>query len=490
MAEHIMQYDKGTGLFENWLITESQFPPDLLGKCEAIFALGNGYMGQRAATEERYAGETRNLFVSGTFNKFADNEVTELPNAADVLWMDLKINGYVFKLERGTIHHYERVLNLKKAELSRHIIWEAPDGKKYRLAFFRFVSLDDLHVIGQKVEITPLDGDMQLSVTSGINGQMTNSGVSHFLEGEQRLFEQRYLQLVQTTLESKIDFVFHTTHSFACDGKEVGAKGLISIYRRQISLDFDILDVKMGTTLVIEKLSNVFTSRDKEWLKSSYDIETLNVNAFAHVKELRALGYDVLFERHVKAWDEKIWSRVPITIVSENPMDQLAIRFAQYHMTVMTPAHDNRMNIGAKGLSGEGYKGHTFWDTEIFVLPYFIYSNPRVARSLLEYRYYSLAGAHKKARENAYEGAMFPWESAWLTDGEVTPAWGIADVVTGKAIKIWPGFIEYHITSDVAFAVWHYYQVTNDEDFMLRYGYELILDTAKFWGSRLEWDEE
>lgn len=115
----------------------------------------------------------------------------------------------------------------------------------------------------------------------------------------------------------------------------------------------------------------------------------------------------------------------------------------------MTPTHDNRMNIGAKGLSGEGYKGHTFWDTEIFLLPYFIYQMPETARSLLEYPYHTLPGAHKKAQENGYKGAMFPWESAWLADGEVTPVWGAADIITGKPTKIWSGFIEQHVTSDI-----------------------------------------
>ena len=164
-----------------------------------------------------------------------------------------------------------------------------------------------------------------------------------------------------------------------------------------------------------------------------------------------------------------MWDKTPIVIRSQHPLDQLAVRFAQYHLYVMTPAHDNRMNIGAKGLSGEGYKGHTFWDTDIFALPYFTFTDPDVARSLEEYRYLSLPGAHKKAAENGYEGAQFPWESAWLNDGEVTPVWGAADIVTGQPTKIWSGFIEQHITADVAYGVWQYYMVTRDQDFMDRY---------------------
>ena len=221
-----------------------------------------------------------------------------------------------------------------------------------------------------------------------------------------------------------------------------------------------------------------------------YNLEALREHSLAHIKKVANIGHCTLLAAHKAAWSEKVWSKAPITIKTKKDYDQLAIRFAQYHMTVMTPAHDNRMNIGAKGLSGEGYKGHTFWDTEIFILPYFIYQKPDVARSLLEYRYKTLPGAHKKARENGCLGAQFPWESAWLEDGEVTPEWGAADIITGQATKIWSGFIQLHITSDVAFATWQYYQITNDEDFMEQYGYELIMDTAKFWASRLEWNEE
>jgi hypothetical glycosyl hydrolase len=123
------------------------------------------------------------------------------------------------------------------------------------------------------------------------------------------------------------------------------------------------------------------------------------------------------------------------------------------------------------------------------MLPFFTFTQPHIARSLLEYRFNTINGARKKAIENGYKGAMFPWESAWADDDEVTPVWGAADIITGESTKIWSGFIEQHITSDISFAIWQYYQVTGDEDFMNKYGYEILLDTGIFWASRLEWDE-
>ncbi|MES5896495.1 glycosyl hydrolase family 65 protein [Bacillus cereus group sp. RP43] len=490
MKNQIMKYDVDSDQFKNWLVSETQFNPELLGKCETIFCLGNGYMGQRAAMEERYVKETRNLFVAGTFNKFAANEVTELPNAADVLWIDLKLNNELFNLDHGKILDYNRTLHLKNAELTRKVTWESPSGDLFELIFRRFISLDDRHVIAQQVEVTPLSDSAEIEVTSGINAQMTNSGVQHFIEGEKRLFDGKFMQLVQTTTESEVDFVFNTVHAAKKDNQAIETEGLILMDRRTIYFNYKPIKIEKGETLVFEKLTNVFTSRDNDYKGDAYSLEQLRENSLSHIKQLSTKNYDELFTAHVKAWGDKVWNFSPITIESENDFDQLAIRFAQYHMTVMTPAHDNRMNIGAKGLSGEGYKGHTFWDTEIFLLPHFIYTNPKTARSLLEYRYNTLEGAHQKAKDNGYEGAMFPWESAWLEDGEVTPVWGAADIITGKATKIWSGFIEQHITSDIAFATWQYFQITNDNDFMLKYGYELLLDTAKFWASRLEWNEE
>ncbi|MCC5891194.1 glycosyl hydrolase family 65 protein [Exiguobacterium sp.] len=477
-----MNYTTGTGELQHWLVAEDGFCQDWLGKGESVFSLGNGYMGLRSVTEEHYANETRNLFVAGTFNKFAENEVTELPNAADVLWMEFKLNGTRFDLTQGKIHSYRRTLNLKQAELTRDVTWESPTGEMYRLVFSRFVSMANLHVIAQRVTITP-EQATTIALTSGINGQTTNSGVQHFLEGDKRLYDGRFMQQLQKTTESAIDFAFHSVHRFATENV-FEPKSIIKMDRRKIFFDYSDISLSAGETLTIEKYSTVFTSRDR-------DVETTNLAAHALevTKNIEKLGYNRLLADHVKAWDDLVWSHVPIKIESEEMFDQLAIRFAQYHMAVMTPKHDNRMNIGAKGLSGEGYKGHTFWDTEIFILPYYTYTNPKIARSLLEYRYQSLAGAHRKAQENGYEGAMFPWESAWLDDGEVTPVWGAADIVTGEATKIWSGFIEQHITSDIAFATWQYYQVTGDQDFMDQYGYELLIDTAKFWASRLEWNE-
>ncbi|MEC0243136.1 glycosyl hydrolase family 65 protein [Paenibacillus dokdonensis] len=472
---------------EQWSFTETEFNLLAQGKCESVMSLGNGYMGLRSATEEAYIGATRNLFVNGTFNRFDELEVTELPNAADVTQVELFIDGQRFSLETGKVTDYNRTLNLRDAELTRSFVWRSDEGKRIQFEFRRFVSKHDLHLIGIKLQVTPLDEGITLRLASGINAQMSNSGSQHFHEGEKRIFNKKYLQLVQTTTESKVDFVLSALHQFWIDGCQVDLEPQMEIERRKMEMVYT-MELKAGQTLEMHKLVQVHTSRDSD-SHASANLESLRSYSLEALKQAEAAGYDRLFEQHQQEW-AAIWDRYSFEIDSENRFDLLALRFAIYHLMVMTPVHDHRMGIGAKGLSGEGYKGHSFWDTEIFILPFFIYSEPKIARSLLEYRYLGLEGARRKAKENGFEGAMYPWEVAWPSDGEVTPVWGAVDIVTGKQTKIWSGFIEQHITSDIAYAVWHYYQASGDQSFMDECGYEMIFDTATFWASRLEWNEE
>ncbi|UOY05928.1 hypothetical protein L0P88_18550 [Muricauda sp. SCSIO 64092] len=479
----LMQYNQGEGELKNWIVTETDFKTKVQGKAEVIMSLGNGYLGTRSCTEESYLGQVRNTFVSGTFNKPGKNDVTELPNAADMLGMDIFVNGELFSLEKGSFTNYNRHLNLKTGELKRSFRWSFKE-RTYDFEFRRFVSFQDLHLICSEVNITPQDDNAHIQIKSGINGQVTNSGAQHFEEGEKRIFDKEYLQMLQTTTASEITFVHNTHHYFSGTQAEVSSR--FEMDRRKVVMFYESFLGK-GTTLHLTKISNIHTTRDQEL--DGMSLEEIRSMSLESLKIQSKKGYNTLLDESAKAWDA-YWQRMDILVDSENQYDQLAIRFAQYQLLTMAPKHDPRYGIGAKGLSGEGYKGHSFWDTEIFLVPFFTYTFPEIARSLLKYRYITIAGARNKARENGYRGAMYPWESAWADDGEVTPVWGAADIITGEATKIWSGFIEQHITSDIAFAVWQYYMITGDDDFMEKYGYEILLDTGIFWSSRLEWNEE
>lgn len=479
-----MLYNKGTGALKNWLVTENDFDTRFQGKCETIFCQGNGYMGMRMATEERYINQVRNTFVSGTFNKFDEYDVTELPNAADVSNIDIRIDGKLFGLEKGTFSGYHRTLNLKTGEVTREFTWKNEEGKAFQFSFKRFISFDNLHLMAAEVEIKALNQSAKIQFDSGINGQVSNSGAQHFHEGEKRIFDKKYVQMLQQTTQSGITFIHNTTHSVSLDGAEVTSR--FEMDRRKVFMIYNT-DVEINQTIKLEKISNIYTTRDKEF--ESLSLKSLKEYSIEQLKSASDSGYNTLQHLSAKIWAEK-WNAIDIKVESNDDFNQLAIRFAQYHLLIMTPAHDNRIGIGAKGLSGEGYKGHSFWDTELFMLPFFTFTQPQIARSLLEYRFNTINGARKKAIENGYKGAMFPWESAWADDGEVTPVWGSADIITGESTKIWSGFIEQHITSDISFAIWQYYQVTGDEDFMDKYGYEILLDTGIFWASRLQWNND
>lgn len=470
-----------------WFVREDAFDNRQLGKCESIFYLGNGYMGVRSATEEPYLQETRGMFVSGTFNKFDEKEVTELPNLPDVIRMELFLDGEPLDLSCMTYEDYERTLNMREGELVRKFTVHTSRYQSVRMTFRRVVSLCHRHTIAQKVTVCA-DGPIELQMRSGIDGGVTNSGYQHLSVLNKRFYDGRILQANYRTTQSQIMVSLSTMYHILVDGQRVTEQfpGRVEMDSRGIYMNYRI-HLEAGRKLDIEKISTVYTDRDLEFSDGAGAPEE-----YGRTELLREAdkGYSGIRAESAGKWQRDVWDRQDIKIISEHPVDQLAVRFAIFHMVMMTPGHDNRMNIGAKALSGEGYKGHTFWDTEMFLLPFWIYTYPKTARSLLEYRYLGLDGARRKAKDNGYEGAMYPWESAWITDGEVTPRFGAADVMTGEELPIICGDIEQHITSDVAFGVWQYYQLTEDRDFMERYGYEIIFDTARYWASRVEWKEE
>nr|WP_318682946.1 glycosyl hydrolase family 65 protein [uncultured Acetatifactor sp.] len=483
-----LNYTAGVGEKAGWVIEEKIFDPSHLGKCEAIFCQGNGYLGQRAALEEAYVGEKRNLFVTGTFDKFDAEEVTELPNLPDLTNLELTIGGCRFGLDSGQLKSYSRQLDLEDGFLSRHVEWVSPAGDEISLDFERFVSLADEHVLGQRVKVSAGNRDVEIKIKSGINGRVTNTGTQHFHEGKMRLHKGFIMEMCSATVQSEVLCCEYAANLFYVDGQRLDLYQLPVIDRRFLAVSAS-LTLKAGQTLTVEKLACVHTSRDKVYEGEESAKEKVIADGRKHMEGILESGYDALAAASRKAWKEH-WATADVLIESQDSYDQIAVRFALYHLNIMVKKDDDRVGIGAKALSGEGYKGHSFWDTEIFLLPYYILTDPNTAKTLLSYRGKSLPGAYRKAKENGFKGAMFPWESAWLDDGEVTPLWGGADVVTGKPMKILTGVLEQHISADVAFAVWQYFIATGDQEFLDRYGYEIVIGTALFWTDRVEWKDK
>lgn len=481
-----LSYNKGVKADKNWVIEESQFSRRELKKIEAIFAQGNGYLGQRAVLEETYSTETRGLFLAGTFDRFGEEEVTELPNLADFCNIRIFFDDEEFRMVQGKSLLYGRRLNLKDGVLTRHVYWEGRSGVEAELFFERFVSLSDKHVIASRVRITPFNRNVRVRIISGINGRVTNSGTQHFHEVETRIREDQMMEYHTVTGESKIHMLQYFGHQFSLNGSPIHPKKIPLIDRRYAGMMTEV-DVPMRESLVVDKICTVFTDRDPGAEKEkAWDT---SVRGRKKTQEYLEKGYDFLKKRSQKEW-KTFWNKNDILIHGEYDYDQLAIRFALYHLNIMADREDDTVGIGAKGLTGEDYKGHCFWDTEMCMLPFYLLTDPEEARRLLTYRGRGLQGAKIKAYRNDYKGAMFPWESARPEDGETTPERGMADPLTGERISIYTGKKELHISADISYAVWEYYKATGDEGFMKQWGDEIILATAVFWADRVEWDEE
>lgn len=464
-----------------WILRENEQNVNTPGRCESLFHLANGYMGIRSASEEETISRKPGMFISGTFNRFEESEVTELPNVPDMSLISLCVNGEHLHAQNNCIQE----LNLQNGLYIRKYSFITKDGINISIAAQRIVSMAQKHCLAQTLEIVS-DKPISVTVKSGINGRITNSGVQHFGAREKRIYDNHILQAIFQTMQSCIKFILCTSHNFYVDNKKQVFEQSLEMDNRTIYLNYT-LNIDAGKTYKIEKISTVHTTRDKH--TENLDFENLKQLAVKAHKLCDKDGFDSLLSKSSQEW-KRLWDLHDVDIQTNNIFDKVAIRYSIFQLIMMTPTHDNRMNIGAKGLSGEAYKGHTFWDTEIFMLPFWIATNPCAARSLLEYRYLSLDGARQKALDNGYVGAMYPWESAWITDGEATPKLGAADVVTGQQLPIICGDIEQHITADIAYAVWYYYEATNDDDFMNKFGYEIIFETAQFWQSRFEWNEK
>lgn len=392
--------------------------------------------------EEDYTNTVRGMYISGIFDNFDGDETAELPNCADVLGMDIEIDGKRFSLCEGEMISYSRYLDIRNAELVRKCVWKPLGKGRVTLEFRRIVSKKRLHSLAQTVKIMPEDTGMDVRIITEINGRMTNSGVQHFSEIEKRVRDGKILQYMQRTLQSHVTVIYNMGFRyFVTEGEKMCClypKTEIRTLRRKIELSAEVR-LKKGQTFLLEKIVDVQTSRDKKSVGES--ISEIAQKSMEAVQENLRLGYNRLRDEHVSAWEANLWNRCIGKIFGGSEEEKRAFDYALYQLYAMVPAHDDRMRLAAKGLSGEGDKGHVFWDTEIFALPCYIFTCPEIAQNLLLYRYRCLEVAKKKAAEYGYRGVQYPWESAWFTDGEETPKLGDPDLNTGKRDKVWTGLI-------------------------------------------------
>ncbi|MBI5824563.1 MAG: glycoside hydrolase family 65 protein [Chloroflexi bacterium] len=450
-----------------WIISEDIFEPKSQHHKETIFTIGNGYLSTRGAFEEGYPADSRATFVHGMFDR-VPIAFTELANATDWLSLIILLNGECFSLDSGTVESYDRHLDLRTGLLIRNVRWRSPSGCVATLKFERFASLEDEHLLCLRCQVEP-EFDGTVEVRAGLNGNMDNEGIMHWRRVAQG--QRDSIAFLHTrTRATNLDLAL----AMKVDSDQTPLETAFWDVENFPTLS-QTFTVKRSQILSVEKFVGIATSRD-----------TSDPVGMAVEHAGKAINWESAFEAHQQAWAQE-WKRADVIIEGDDEA-QIAVRFSLFQLLIAAPRHDERVNIGAKTLSGFGYRGHAFWDTEIFMLPVFTYTSPHIARNLLDYRFHTLPAARAKAKENGFEGAWFAWESA-DTGEEVTPTW-VPDFKDKKKLaRVWTGDLAIHISADVAYGTYQYWRVTGDDDWFRERGAELILDTASFFGTRAEWIE-
>lgn len=457
-----------------WKIREFGTKMSKIRKYESIMTQGNGYMGIRNSLSEKYPDGVKAALINGVFNT-PNGDVSELAILPDVTGIEISIGEEKFSSLFCDKTDYIRELDMRTGESFRQVIWTPANGGKFQIIFKRIVSDVKEHIIAEKITVKALQGDGEFEVKTGIDGKITNCGVQHFGIVRKLSYKDGSIGVYTETLQSKVGIA--VSSHIICD-----AKKRLSSDRRSIFQSFNFKCIE-GESFTFEKISSYTSSRDFEYRNSEVDVEKVRDDSLKYLSDAVRMGYDALCEESTNSWNE-FWKEKEIKIETDDEFYAQAVNFAIYHLHIMANRKDNRLGIGAKALTGEGYKGHSFWDTEMFILPYYIYNEPETARNLLEYRYNLLNSACEKAKEYGYEGAMYPWECAWIDDGETCPKYGELDMGTGEVRENKMCRIEVHLNAAVAYGVYHYFLATNDIDFMKRCGYEIIILTGLFWTSR------
>ncbi len=453
--------------YTDWTVRETQFDSERFRSRETVFTIGNGYLGTRGSFEEGYSRALPATLIHGVFDE-VPIVYTELANCPDWLPISVIIDGDRFRLERGEVVSYNRELDLRRGVLSRSVRWRSPHGKTVDIRFERFASKADEHVLVLRCQITPVNFDGAIEVQASINGYPENQGFNHWELLDQGKTEQG-IWLNLCTRASRIELGMAA--GIKISGADAGVQ--VSNPPGYPTLMASFL-ASAGQTVTVDKLVTVFTSQQVEQPVSA-----------ACDKLAQLPDYSSLLNAHEQAWDET-WEKSDI-LIEGDVTAQASVRYNLFQLLIAAPRHDDTVSIAAKTLSGFGYRGHVFWDTEIFILPFFIYTQPELARNMLTYRYHTLGGARRKAVHYGYKGAMYAWESADTGD-EVTPRWLPPNDFYGEDIRIWCRDREIHISADIAYGAWFYWEATGDDEWMRDYGAEIILDTAVFWGSRVEYN--
>lgn len=442
----------------SWRLTEVGYDPLRESSRQSRFALSNGFLGirsERAFTRgERWVAPSR-TYVAGLFDTpCAEGAVPMLMPAADWLQVRVLLAGGPLVHEPGEVPSHRMTLDMRRGLLltdCRH----ANTLVSLRVRELRLVSLSDRSIGLQRIRLEIEEGSVEVTLEASLDGAAP-ALVPERLKQNRGLWRTRRsgrpLAMAWATTLSVDDAIRQPT----------------ALGEGQSSWTWT---TRPGQVVEFERVVAV--------ARGEHDDGDVVGYADDHLAVATRIGWRGVVSEHEAAWAER-WACSDIEIDGD-PAAQQALRFAVYHLNGAANPDDERVSIAARALTGPDYAGHVFWDTEIFLLPFYCLTWPEAARALLMYRFHTLDAARAKAKRLGWRGALYAWESADTGD-EATP-----DHVVGpdrQVLDILCGTQEQHISADVAYAVWQYWTATGDEAFLRSAGAEILLETARFWSSR------
>ncbi len=465
-----------------WKLIERRFAPQFMAQMESIFAIGNGYLGMRGTFEEGVPVDQEGTFVNGFYESwpivygeeaygFAQTGQT-IVNVPNSKLIRLYIDDEPFFLPTANLIHFERVLDMQGGTLDREILWEMPSGKRVAIRSRRLVSFEHRHLAAMFYEVRIVNADAPIVVSSEMVNQKANLTGTN---GDPRRARNRK----ERVLVEKINYAdgLRTIQGFVTENSNMSlACGMTHLvetdcsYSHKTECAQDACKVifsctaQPGVPIKIIKYVTYHTSR-------SAAPEELCKRAEWTLDRALNSSFEELVNCQRKYLDD-FWqhSDVRVNVDPEHPITktedvQQIIRLNLFHI-LQTAARAEGVGIPAKGLTGQAYEGHYFWDTEIYILPFLTYTRPRLAKNLLKFRHSMLDKARQRALQVNQRGALFPWRTI---NGEEASSYYAA------------GTAQYHINADVAYALIKYVNVTGDREFLYREGAEMLVETARLW---------
>ncbi|KWX83722.1 kojibiose phosphorylase [Paenibacillus riograndensis] len=444
----------------SWTVRDLSFDKARIITNGNKYMTGNGYMGYRGTLEEFGRDQLAAVTLAGVYDQ-AGERWREPVNAPNGLYTALVCNGQRLSvLETEPLDHKQE-LDIRSAVHRRETVYRIPEGGELIYTAERFASMAELHVLASR-QTVKCTADCRITIETGIDSEVWDINGPH-LQDKQEMFKNGVLLASAVTGELQLPVAVAELSVFGFGGLKLSKAGAL----RRVTVD-----AKAGEIYEWFKYAAVYTGLDMEGAPEELAEQAVQAAA--------EKGYRELLQAHRRVWEER-WSRCDC-LIEGDAAAQLALRYSMYQLMIIAPTVSEKVSIPARGLSGQVYKGAVFWDTEMFMLPFFLHSDPGVARNLMMYRIHTLDGARRKAAEYGYLGAFYAWESQDSGDDACT-LFNVNDVFTGRPMRTYFRDKQVHISADVVHGIWQYIQFTGDDSLLLDGGAGVIWECARFFYS-------